>query len=321
MLKTIFVSSTFVDLAGHRRAVWELLESRKLAVRGMEQFGARPETPLATCIAELEQSDIYIGIVAFRLGSIEQSSGKSFTQLEYERAQELQKPTLIYVIDEENALVNVKFVDQGESREKLDAFKRTLRERHTVDSFLDDKNLVKKIGRDLERLLGTTADVEINADEVAEVTADLKRFLLAPKTLSGHEVKLEIRTTSAPFPASRAVCDAFNLEFGATVGANVQITQPTFNGLHEISELYMTAKQATELAPFSTSARYLIHARLQFSPSPIKEVTARYRTYSETSFANTAMALAQGTTTFRIEADAKIALALSRVADRLTDAQ
>jgi len=58
MNKTVFISSTYDDLKEYRRAVWELLEKFDVNVRGMEQFGARKEAALATCLAEVEQSDI-----------------------------------------------------------------------------------------------------------------------------------------------------------------------------------------------------------------------------------------------------------------------
>ncbi|HXM50058.1 MAG TPA: DUF4062 domain-containing protein [Pyrinomonadaceae bacterium] len=64
MNKTVFISSTYDDLKEYRRAVWELLEKFDVNVRGMEQFGARKEAPLATCLAEVEQSDIYLGVFA-----------------------------------------------------------------------------------------------------------------------------------------------------------------------------------------------------------------------------------------------------------------
>lgn len=154
MRRTVFVSSTFQDLQTHRKAVWDTLGKFDAAVRGMEQFGARTGTPLETCLLEVEQSDIYVGIVAFRLGSIEPTSGKSYTQLEYERAAERSKEILIYLVDEENARVPVKFIDNGEAREKLESFKRTLRDRHTVDTFVDEGDLAKKIERDLRDSLG-----------------------------------------------------------------------------------------------------------------------------------------------------------------------
>jgi hypothetical protein len=43
MKKTVFISSTYQDLAEHRRAVWQVLEDFDVAVRGMEEFGARPK--------------------------------------------------------------------------------------------------------------------------------------------------------------------------------------------------------------------------------------------------------------------------------------
>ncbi len=51
----------------------------------MEQFGARKSNPLETCLAEVEQSDIYVGILGMRYGSEEPNSGKSYSQLEYEK--------------------------------------------------------------------------------------------------------------------------------------------------------------------------------------------------------------------------------------------
>ena len=50
MKKTVFISSTFEDLAEHRRAIWDLLEEFDVRIRGMEKFGARKESPLETSV-------------------------------------------------------------------------------------------------------------------------------------------------------------------------------------------------------------------------------------------------------------------------------
>ena len=81
MKKTVFISSTYEDLKQHRAKLWDTISQYDVDIRGMEQFGARKSTPLETCLAEVEQLNIYIGIVALRLGSIDEKSGKSFTQL------------------------------------------------------------------------------------------------------------------------------------------------------------------------------------------------------------------------------------------------
>lgn len=135
MKKTVFISSTFEDLKNHRRKIWDLLEKYDVAVRGMERFGARKESPLTTCLSEVEQCDIFVGIIAFRLGSVDEGSGKSFTQREYERAYELNRDILIYMMDEKDSKISLHHVDFDENREKLLAFKSILKERHTVDFF------------------------------------------------------------------------------------------------------------------------------------------------------------------------------------------
>src|SRR5207247_4447900 len=140
------------------------------------------------------------GLVGFRLGSVAEALGKSFTQLEYERARELGLEILIYLRDEESTL-RLNDIDLDTiPREKLASFKRTLRENHTVDTFGDPADLVVKLERDLQRRVGPkqnevpTADFEISRSVI-------KRFLLLPKSLSGSEIRLRIKLKGQPFPA------------------------------------------------------------------------------------------------------------------------
>jgi hypothetical protein len=101
-----------------------VLKDFNVAIKGMEEFGARTEGPLQTCLAEVEQSDVYLGIIAFRLGSIDNESDKSFTQLEYEHALQAKKEILIYLADEQQALVHYGDIETDQIRqEKLKSFK------------------------------------------------------------------------------------------------------------------------------------------------------------------------------------------------------
>ena len=111
MNKTVFISSTFIDLKEERKGIWELLKKYDVLVRGMEQFGARKEDSLTTCITEVEQADIYVGIIGYRLGTIDKKSGKSYTQLEYDKANELGKEILIYLIDDELSKISPKYIE------------------------------------------------------------------------------------------------------------------------------------------------------------------------------------------------------------------
>ena len=98
-MKTVFISSTFDDLKPHRSKLWDSLQNYDVNIRGMERFGARKESPLKTCITECQLSDIYIGILGMRYGSIDGSSGKSYTFLEYEAANEKERDILFFVIE------------------------------------------------------------------------------------------------------------------------------------------------------------------------------------------------------------------------------
>ncbi|GAH56677.1 unnamed protein product [marine sediment metagenome] len=153
MKKTVFISSTFRDLKECRRKVWETLEEYNVNIRGMEKFGARTQNSLKTSLAEVESSDIYLGIIAFRLGSIDKKSGKSITQIEYEKANELQKVILIYMMDEENSQSYIKNIDLDEKHEKLKVFKSILKENHTIDTFINEEDLIEKLKRRFNQLL------------------------------------------------------------------------------------------------------------------------------------------------------------------------
>src|SRR5665648_928344 len=88
MRKTVFVSSTYRDLKKHRDAIRQVLTDFNVRINGMEDFGTRKNPPLNTCIEEIDQSQIYIGIISMVYGTVDNISGKSYTQLEYERAVE-----------------------------------------------------------------------------------------------------------------------------------------------------------------------------------------------------------------------------------------
>jgi hypothetical protein len=282
MNKTVFISSTYDDLKEYRRAVWELLEKFDVNVRGMEQFGARKEAPLATCLAEVEQSDIYLGLIAFRLGSIDSQSGKSFTQIEYERAYELNKEIRTYLVDEQNATFAIRHIDRDEKRTKLEAFKALLRERHTIESFTSVDDLKEKLGRDLKRLLTEKHVEESNADEYIASKQVIDRFILTPKQFSGREVRVCVQFKGKPFPASKKLCAAFNLEFGETICRTIEIVKPEGYKNSGLDELYSSSKHADTIINPPNLSQLDLYAKLQFADKEVASVSARYK--SQTYF-------------------------------------
>src|SRR5258708_16152619 len=137
-----------------------------------------------TCIAELEQSDVYVGVIAFRLGSIEKDSSKSFTQLEYEHAVAHEKNILIYTADEENARFKVGDIDNDSAnRARLAAFKERLREKHTVESYSTPEDLCEKIKRDFRRHFEFKEPARAESADTSELertTIQIPNFILIP---------------------------------------------------------------------------------------------------------------------------------------------
>lgn len=284
--KTVFISSTFEDLAEHRRAVWEILEGFKVAVRGMEKFGARTDAPLQTCLAEVEQSDVYVGIIAFRLGSVDHQTAKSFTQLEYEHAHELGKEILIYMADNEQARVRYSDIDvDTKNIERLNAFKSILRERHTIDTYSSAEDLAEKLKRDFaKRLQPKETPSDKPADEFSKSLSILKRFILIPMSLAGREIRLQVTFYGGVFPASRDLCEAFNLQYGYTVGSFIQIKKP--EGLPELKllhEVYSSVHNVDRFLALTKESKLVdLYARLQFTEKDVRNVRAHFfgQTYS-----------------------------------------
>jgi hypothetical protein len=276
MKKTIFISSTFEDLKNHRRKIWDLLENYTVVVRGMERFGARKESPLQTCLAEVEQSDIFIGIIACRAGSIDKSSGKSFVQREYDKAYELEKEILIYLIDEKNAKVTVQDIDFGENREKLLSFKSILKERHTVDFFLSEDNLSEKLDRRFKDLLESKSEsLSDKSDEYDDSKNVIEKFLLLPKLYSGTEVKLKVDLDNDPFPASRAICKSFNLDYGKTIGIKIKIKEPHLTA-NFANYLFIDEANLDEFLKQKSLSDAEIYVKLEWTENEVTDVKANF---------------------------------------------
>ena len=152
MTQKVFISSTYGDLIPYRKKVWEKIEHLNIEILGMEKFGARKSAPLDTCLEEVSKSNIFIGIISFRFGSVNKLSKKSFTQLEYERAFSLDKEIMIYLMDEK-ALVQAGNVDKGINATRLEHFKKILKDCHTIDTFTEPDQLAAKIHDRLNILL------------------------------------------------------------------------------------------------------------------------------------------------------------------------
>ena len=170
----VFVSSTFSDLQPYRTAVREALHRLEAVVRGMEYFGATPETPKEECLRIVRSCRTYVGIFAMRYGSIDPETGKSFSHLEYEEAQRLKLPSLIYLIDEDRQPVLPRNIDFGESAGKLSTLKGELKKRHVVSFFTTPEDLAVRVSQDLPALAQRMGS-DVRPGELSKLLESLPR--------------------------------------------------------------------------------------------------------------------------------------------------
>jgi len=123
------------------------IQSLRLQHDAMEFFGARESAPLDACLAEVRRSDVLIVIVGFRYGSFVPGKDLSFSEAEYLEAVSLGKPCLVYLRDP-SVPVLIKDVERdAEKVVRLERWKETLQERHTVSLFLDARDLAAQVAK------------------------------------------------------------------------------------------------------------------------------------------------------------------------------
>lgn len=143
----VFVSSTWQDLQAEREAVEKVLHRMRDAdFAGMEYFGSRPETPRDVSLAEVDLSDIYVGIFAYRYGS-------GITEDEYRRARQRKIPCLVYMKDETVPISPPHIERDPVKVKKLEALKDELKRNHTVSVFKTPDDLATKVVADLHNQL------------------------------------------------------------------------------------------------------------------------------------------------------------------------
>jgi hypothetical protein len=94
----VFVSSTYSDLRDERQAAVEAILVAGHIPAGMELFTSGDESQMEAIKQWIDESDVYLLILGGRYGSIEPTTRKSYTRLEYEYALSIGKPMFSCVV-------------------------------------------------------------------------------------------------------------------------------------------------------------------------------------------------------------------------------
>jgi hypothetical protein len=148
--KRVFVSSTSADMKECRQAVLEQIVRRDLLFRGMEHFGASADQPSERIVEEVQESDVYLGIFGARYGSIDENSGLSMTELEFNEAEARGMPMLLYVTAPDAVVKRADIESDPQSVHKLGALLTRVKSR-VVYHFHSHVDLGRQVYIDLQR--------------------------------------------------------------------------------------------------------------------------------------------------------------------------
>lgn len=124
----VFVSSTYTDLIEERQAAVEAILEAGHIPAGMELFKAG-KSQIKTIRKWIDESDVYMLILGGRYGSIEEESGLSYTELEYQYALSKNMPVFAIVLKESFLFAKASTkgrntIFEKENTSKYDIFKK-----------------------------------------------------------------------------------------------------------------------------------------------------------------------------------------------------
>ena len=126
--KGVMVSSTFTDLKQHRAALLRAIDGQELKPVVMENDSAKPDVDvLGSSLRMVQKASAYVGVISHKYGQIPEDpnrnpDGLSLTELEFNEAQRLDRPVLIFIMGDDHAVKRADVEKDPEKIKKLEAF-------------------------------------------------------------------------------------------------------------------------------------------------------------------------------------------------------
>jgi HEAT repeat protein len=149
--RRVFISSTAYDLQAHRAVVDDTILRLQMYADDMARFGARSGTAIAESVSAVDKADIYVGIFAWRYGTIKTGETRSITHIEYDESVKLRIPRLIFLADPKTEALDNPLqlfpdnIRDHENDEKRRQFRQVLKEDQVVDYFTTPEDLGRRV--------------------------------------------------------------------------------------------------------------------------------------------------------------------------------
>ena len=245
----VFVSSTFQDLQAERQEVMHALLELDCIPSGMELFPAANETQWELIKRVIYDCDYYLLILGGRYGSIG-PDGLSYTEMEYDYALSIGKPTVAFIHKDPGEIVSSKTEKSEESQEKLSRFRKKV-EKKLCKHWASGPELGSVVSRSLVQLIKREPAVGwVRANELADRDATMELLRLRNQV---DELKRELAATRTSAPQGTE-----NL----SQGDEVHMINYTFNAYNQSnfrSVSYRARFAATWNDIFSCVSPLMIH--------------------------------------------------------------
>ena len=125
---SFFISLTYEDLKEERnKAIQAILTMNQFPV-GMEMFSAADDDQWKIIREAIDSIDFYILIVGNRYGSIEETTGISYTEKEFDYAVERKIPVPVFIVDSSVSMTADVFEKDSQKTAKLSVFKEKVKQ-------------------------------------------------------------------------------------------------------------------------------------------------------------------------------------------------
>lgn len=220
----VFISSTYIDMIPYRDALQTAITNCDSVAYGMERFVPAPIRPLDRCYEEIAGSQIYILLLGHRYGEIDNDSGKSYTELEYDKAKEMGLPILAFLLDTDKVGTPAKFRESDAQYNALIRFKNDLKNSKeiTIGEFTSEKDLQEKATRAIKETIDRLQAVVQTAEDPSIGAKLYAKFIKRPERYKGREAILRVRMDGR-YGDSRLreeLYEAFNMPIGDALYMN-----------------------------------------------------------------------------------------------------
>lgn len=135
----IFISSTYIDLHSERQRIIYAAVKKRCAVECMENFPSEDRDKWSVIKEAIDRCQIYVLMISGRYGSVEEETGLSYTEKEFDYAVEKGKYVIVFIKQGYNRLETYK---NEPNKSKLDCFVKKAEELRMVSYWSNPDQLL-----------------------------------------------------------------------------------------------------------------------------------------------------------------------------------